>query len=112
MKVLLLLFLTISLHAETGAQRIWKWSAAALVAGSTIDIASSYGQQELNPLYAGPDGRFGTRGVIVRSAVVATSLFIGWRVLQKHPNAKIPALANFALGGGAGMVAIRNYRVK
>lgn len=102
----------LSLHAETRAQRAWKWSAAALIAGASADVASSVGQQELNPLYRNPNGQFGTRGALLRSGVVTGSLLTGLLVMRKHPYAKGPAIANFGVGYGLGMLAIRNHRVR
>src|SRR5690348_14110551 len=37
----------------------WKWSLAPFVASQGLDIASSYGMRELNPLLAGPHQEFG-----------------------------------------------------
>lgn len=103
--------LALSLRAETRAQRIWKWSAAAMIAGASADVISSYGHQEANPLYRSPNGQFGARGLILRGGIVAGGLVVGSLVMRKHPYAYGPAVVNFGAGYGLGVLAIRNHRV-
>jgi len=82
-----------------------------VVAGASADVVSSYGRQELVPLYRGPDGRFGARGLAIRGGLVTGVILTSWAVMRKHPNAKGPAIANFGVGSGLGLLAVKNSRV-
>jgi hypothetical protein len=54
--------------------RQWKISLAPVVASQALDVASSYGMRELNPLLAGPDGRFGAQGAGIKLGSTAAIL--------------------------------------
>ncbi len=98
--------------AQAEPRAVWKWSAAALVAGASADVASSYGRVELNPLLRGPDGRFGARGVVLRSGIVTGAILTSWAVLRRCPRSKAPVVMNFAVGAGLGGVSVRNWRTR
>ena|SRR5437868_11702774 len=44
----------------------WKLSVAPVFASQALDVASSYGMRELNPMLAGSDGRFGAKGAEIK----------------------------------------------
>jgi hypothetical protein len=99
--------LATSLQAETAARRLYNWSAAALVAGNAADVASSFGRQEGNTVLGG--GTFGTSQIALKGAIVAGSLIAQHFILKRHPeSAKAVAIANFAMGGAFGGLAVRN----
>lgn len=114
MKLLPLLLLLISVaHAETRAQKLWRVSAAVLIAGNAADMASSYGQMELNPALRGSDGRFSCRGVSLKAGLVGGALLIQRMTLRRSPqSAGRFAVVNFTVGGLLGGVAIRNWSAK
>lgn len=109
-RLLVGLLIASSLHAEN---RFWKWSTAALLAGTSADMASSYGHRELNPLLAGQDGRFGGRGVVIKAGMAGGVILFQWIVLRRNPRAsKVFGIANIGAGAAFGSVASRNVRVK
>jgi uncharacterized iron-regulated membrane protein len=55
--------------------KTWKLSLAPVFASQTLDVASSYGMRELNPMLAGPDGRFGAQGAGIKLG--ATAAIVG-----------------------------------
>ncbi len=91
-------------------QGLWRASVAALLASSALDAHSSWGKREMNPLLAGPDGRFGTRAVAIKAAITGGALGMQWFMLRHKPSmTKYAILGNFALTGIYTRVAVHNY---
>jgi hypothetical protein len=87
-------------------------SVAALVAANALDIHSSYGKYEVNPVVAGSGGRFTGRSVAVKSGIVAGTLLVQWLIVRKHPDWKAKlAWLNWGTAGMYSGVALRNYTV-
>jgi hypothetical protein len=63
----------------------WKASVAAVVVASVVDVHSSWGKQEANPVLASGDGRFGARGVAIKSLITGGALGAQWLLLRKKP---------------------------
>jgi hypothetical protein len=98
-------------HPRPGARpsKLWRWSVAALAAGSAADSWSSYGHTELNPLLRGPQGRFSARAIGIKAAIAGGSVATQWLILRKRPEtARAAALTNFAMAGIFTGVAARN----
>jgi hypothetical protein len=94
----------------TKKQKIWRISAAVLGAITIADIQSSYGRREMNPLLQSQNGRFGSRGIAVKSALVGGGLTAQWLLLRKHPEASgYAAAVNFAATAATGAVVVRNH---
>jgi hypothetical protein len=102
--VILLGFLSATAFAESRATKLWKWSAAALVAGNALDAASTVGQYECNPALG--RGQFGARSMAIKAGVTTGILLIQRRT---HHAAPI-VVANFAVGGALTGIAVRNWR--
>ncbi len=91
---------------------IVKWSMAALLAGSTADSISSYGQPELNPLLSA-NGQFNSRSVGVKFGIVGGVIVGETLLLHHHPEmGKTITIVNFAGAGVTGGVAVRNWRMR
>jgi hypothetical protein len=73
--------------ADQAAYRAWKFSLAPVIASQVLDVVSSYGMRELNPMLAGPDGRFGARGTGIKLGANAAILGIEYLMVRKHPRA-------------------------
>ena len=88
------------------------WSSmAAVTAAQTLDMHSSWSKYEANPLLRSADGRFGLRGVAVKSGIAVGNLTVQTLILRKWPKArKAAAIINFAAAGAVGVIAVRNYR--
>lgn len=98
-------------HPRPGAKpsRWWKWSVAALAAGSATDAWSSMGRPEANALLRGPGGQFSARAVGIKAAVAGGSVAAQWLVLRKRPEAaRAAAVTNFGMAGLFTGVAVRN----
>jgi hypothetical protein len=65
----------------------WKWSLAPLVASQALDAGSSYGMRELNPMLAGPDGRFGAKAATMKLSVTAALMAVEYLIVRAHPGA-------------------------
>lgn len=65
----------------------WKWSLAPLVASQALDIASSYGMRELNPLLAGSQGQFGAKATLIKVGVTAALVGAEYLIAKAHPRA-------------------------
>ena len=107
MKCILILVLCTTLHAESKIRKVWKWSTAALITGATLDLASSVGQYEANPLARQANGRFSAgRGITLKAGVCTGLVILG----KKYPT--LGTTANFTAGGAWAGVAIRNWRIR
>jgi hypothetical protein len=108
-RILALLLIAGSLHGEN---RFWKWTAAAMVAGSAADAMSSYGQLEANPALRGADGRFGAKAIGLKLGVAGGTLLVERIILRKDPRAGVAiGVANLASAGTFGALAARNWRM-
>lgn len=92
----------------------WKISAAAVMTGAALDIASSWRQPEATGIYRGGDGRFGTKGAVIKAALIGGNLALQYIVLKRTnwaPARKICIAANWIAAGTQAGVAARNWRI-
>ena len=100
-------------QAETKRVKIWRLSAAILGAVTIADIQSSAGRMEANSILQSNNGRFGGRGIALKSLMVGGALTGQWLMLRRNPNAATQAAAiNFAVAGLTGVVVVRNHMLK
>lgn len=84
---------------------------SALHLGATsLDMASSWGRPELNPLLRSADGRFGARGLTVKLAVFGGVELVKWRIARRH--GKFARVLSLAPAGAYTGVAVRNWRAR
>ncbi len=98
-------------HPQPGARpsRLWRWSVAALAAGSATDAWSSYGRFESNALLRDSRGRFSGRAIGLKAAFAGGGVAAQWLVFRKRPEmARAVAFTNFGMAGLFTGVAIRN----
>lgn len=81
-----------ALRIERGAEyrpplAAWKWSLAPLAASQGLDIASSYGMRELNPLLAGSRGEFGMKAAAIKAGMTAAFVGVEYLIVKAHPRA-------------------------
>jgi hypothetical protein len=92
---------------------LWKWSASALIAGSSIDAASSWGYAESNALLRSGGGQLAGRGTAIKLGVMGGALLGQYYLVKKKPELEMPlSITNFAIVAAYGGVALRNYRVR
>jgi hypothetical protein len=95
---------------ESG-RRLWWTSVAALGAATALDIQSSWGRREINPLLRSSDGRFGGRGVAIKIGVAGIASGLQWLVVRKHPRLETPlAGTNAGLAAMFAAAAVHNHR--
>jgi hypothetical protein len=93
------------------SRKLWWASVAAVVVASALDAHSSWGKPELNPLLAGSGGQFGTRSLVVKSALTGGSVTALWFILRRHPGFERPAAAtNTALAASFVAAAVHNSK--
>lgn len=84
-----------------------------MLAAQGLDIASSYGMRELNPLLAGPDGRFGAKATGIKVGTAAAVVGIEWLIVKKWPGAaRAFSKLNWGSAALTGAVAAHNYSIK
>jgi hypothetical protein len=93
------------------SKKLWWASVATLAAASAADAGSSWGRQEMNPLLRGSNGRFSTRGIQLKSAIVGGVCLGQWLLLRRHPKAqKRLGAANFGMAALTAGAVIHNTR--
>jgi hypothetical protein len=92
---------------------LYRWSIAAVVAANAADVASSWSQQEANPVIAGGGAQFGASSMAIKTGFVAASLVIQHVALRHRPDLyKKLSWLNFGTAGVLGGVANYNMRVR
>jgi hypothetical protein len=102
-----------AVEAHKRSRRLWWASVALVVAASVLDVASSRGGVETNPLMRGRNGNFNTgRAVMLKSIAMGGMVATEALVLRRSPmSARGAAVANFATAGTITGLAIRNLKV-
>ena len=97
---------------HAGLKALWGISAAVLIAGCSMDVASSYGHPEQTGYLRSPDGRFGARGAGIRFGIVGGGLITQLLIARKHPKEgyAVGAAMNLAVGPVLAGISIRNRR--
>lgn len=104
--LLIIFFLAVPLFA----QDMWKVSIATMAAANAADAVSSHGRLELNPVLANQGVYSDARGAAVKAGLMLGTVYLERWLIRKHPKAARPlTILNFALAGGTGYVAARNF---
>lgn len=77
---------------------------------TSLDMASSWGRPELNPLLRSADGRFGGKGLAAKLAVFGGVEVIKWRLARRH--GKFARALSLGPAGAYAAVAARNWRAR
>ena len=100
-------------EARKRSRRLWWASVGAVVAASLLDVASSRGGVETNPLLRGQNGTFNTgRALLLKS--IATGGVLGaeaWALRRSPGSGRTAAAVNFTVAGGVAGLAVRNWKV-
>lgn len=91
--------------------KVWAASIAALLGGTTMDAASSWGKSETNPLLRSANGTFGMRGLMIKGglagAVIAPEI-----LMRNNEEAKKKfAIVNFIAAGVFSAVVFHNLTI-
>src|SRR6185503_3794626 len=91
----------------------WLVSSAALVAVNLLDVHSSRGLGEGNPLLRDSAGRFATsRAVVLKGAITGGFLAFQYGLMRAHPEKnyyRVFTVANAVATGSLGAVVVHNY---
>lgn len=102
----------VSDKARAGNGRLYKWSLAASAAANTLDILSSYGKHELNPILAGADQRFNTASAVRKAGIVGGLDLLQLYMVRRNPRAmRAATIMNFVLAGVLSGIAAHNYSI-
>jgi len=94
-------------------RHLYRWSIAAVVAANAADVATSWSQQEANPVIARGGAEFGATSMAIKTGFVAASLVIQHVALRHRPDLyRKLAWLNFGTAGVLGGVANYNMRVR
>ncbi|MGA3027816.1 MAG: hypothetical protein ABSF98_23920 [Bryobacteraceae bacterium] len=87
-------------------------SVASLLGANGMDIVSSYGKLEENPLLQGSGGRFDARSVMLKSALVGGLQVSSYLVMRRHPEFRKRAMImNFVATAVLAGVAAHNFGI-
>lgn len=90
-------------------RRLWKWSTAALIAGTALDAASSMNRPEANPLLRSSNGQFGYRALLLKTALASGTIAFELHFARDARGWKRFAIFNFIQAGGYAGLAVRNH---
>lgn len=91
-----------------------KWSYSALVAVNALDLLSSRGKLEANPLLRTPDGTFSLeKGVAMKAVLLIPLGYAEYRLSKRHPKAaRALVWVNVALTGATYSVSLHNLTIR
>lgn len=94
-----------------GQDRAYEWSVGAVAGSQALDIHSSMGRYELNPVLG--RGHFGARQIGIKLAIVGGWQVAQWIIVRRWPETRRAATyVNYGTAMGTGAVAVGNYRRK
>ena len=97
----------------TPGRTLYRWSLASVLAANVADVASSWSQQEANPVVSGGGAQFGVTSAAIKTGFVATSLLVQHIALRHRPDLyKKLSWMNFGTAGVLGGVAKYNMGVR
>ncbi|MGA3023406.1 MAG: hypothetical protein ABSF98_01415 [Bryobacteraceae bacterium] len=107
-----------SMIAEPPADRrrpniLYGISVASVVGANVMDIATSYGKQEANPLFRGSSGTFDARGVMLKSGLLGGLQVSNYLAVRRHPEySKRAMVMNFVATAIFAGLSVHNFGVR
>lgn len=102
-RLLCAILLALPLHAGS-----WEVSLAWVAGANALDIASSRGRMELNPILG--RGPFGARQVGIKVGITGAIFFAEWWNVRKHPERRRTwERVNWIAGSAITGLAVRNW---
>ena len=99
--------------ADQTAISRWKFSLAPVFASQALDVASSYGMREVNPMLAGSDGRFGAKGAGIKLGATAGLLGVEYLIVRKYPrSARVFTKVNWSVSIVTTGFAAHNFAIR
>ncbi len=98
---------------ESRDMRRWKVSLIPLAGSQILDVSSSWGMRELNPVLAGSDGRFGAEAATVKLGVAGAFVGVQYLLVRKFPRtARVFSKINWAGAALTSSFAVHNYAIR
>jgi hypothetical protein len=98
---------------RTAAFKSWKISLAPLVVSQALDVSSSYGMRELNPLLASANGGFEMKGAAIKLGVTGAVVGVEYLIVRKYPrSARVISRLNWTSGIVTAGFAVHNYAIR
>ena len=99
--------------ADQASLSRWKLSLAPVFASQALDVASSYGMRERNPILAGSDGRFGAKGAGIKLGATAGLAGAEYLIVRKYPrSARILSKVNWSVSIVTTGFAVHNFAIR
>jgi len=99
--------------ADQTAMRRWKMSVVPVFASQALDVTSSYGMRELNPMLASSDGSFGAKGAGIKLGATAGLLGVEYLIVRKYPrSARAFTKINWTVSIVTTGFAAHNYAIR
>lgn len=99
---------------RTEGRKLWVASMSTLAAANALDMHSSWGKRELNPLLANSTGRFGHEGALIKLGLQGGLMVLEYLITRGRPSGKtykILSMINFGASASLTGIALRNYTV-
>src|SRR5262245_1515919 len=64
---------------------LWRVRMFSLAAANAVDVHSSWGKHETNPLLAGANGSFGSRGSLIKLGLQGSIMGLEYLLTRGHP---------------------------
>ncbi|MGA7411189.1 MAG: hypothetical protein WBW33_11930 [Bryobacteraceae bacterium] len=91
--------------------KVWTASIAALLGGTAMDAASSWGKAEANPILRSANGTFGLQGLMIKGALAGAVLAPEILMRNNEEAKKKFAIVNFIAAGVFSAVVFHNLTV-
>jgi hypothetical protein len=99
--------------ADQTSMRRWKMSVVPVFASQALDVTSSYGMRELNPMLASSDGSFGAKGAGIKLGSTAAIVGIEYLLARNHPRAaRIFTKINWSVSIVTAGFAAHNFAIR
>ena len=98
---------------QQAAYNAWKRSVAIVAASQVLDVTSSYGMRELNPLLADSSQRFGMKAAGIKLGASAAILAAQYWMVKTHPGkARRMTILNYAGAALTSAFAAHNFSIR
>ena len=98
-------------HPSKLGKILYRSGQAALILAHSLDIETSWGKHELNPLLQSPDQTFGARGAAIKIGIVGLGLVAGELIVRKHPKMQpYVGIADFDAAALESSVVVNNLQ--
>jgi len=102
-----------AIEGQKRSKRLWLASVAAVVAANALDLMSSRGGMEANPLLQSSNGSFNMgRGVALKAAFSGGMLLSEWVFARRTAGRmRSSSITNFGTAAALTGLAVRNWRL-